>query len=45
MEHEWNGFNSVKQSDMMKKVDTSVSKKIWTKLQRVYLNLIIPINI
>ena len=27
MEHEWKGFKSVKKSDMMKKVETSVSKK------------------
>ena len=39
MEHEWNGFNSVKQSDMMKKVDTSVSKKDLDKVAKSLFEL------
>jgi 2-oxoglutarate dehydrogenase E1 component len=39
MEHEWNGFNSVKQSDMMKKVDTTVSKKDLDKVAKSLFEL------
>ena len=39
MEHEWKGFISVKQSDMMKKVETSVSKKDLDKVAKSLFEL------
>ncbi len=39
MQHEWKGFKSVKQSDMMKKVETSVSEKDLDKVSRSLFEL------
>ena len=39
MEHEWKGFKSVKKSDMMKKVETSVSKKDLDKVSESLFEL------
>ena len=39
MQHEWKGFKSVKQSDMMKKVETSVSEKDLDKVSKSLFEL------
>ena len=39
MQHEWKGFKSAKQSDMMKKVETSVSEKDLDKVSRSLFEL------